>query len=147
MTTKRKNKGGRPKLEIDWDLAGQLCELHCTGEEIAGVLGVSYDTLERNIRQNFGTGFAEYFAQKSAGGKISLRRRQFEAAESGNVTMLIWLGKQLLNQKERASVDTTSSDGSMSPVKERDPVEYAREVAKATDEILRKYHGIDEKAI
>jgi hypothetical protein len=30
---------------------------------------------------------------------VSLRRAQFKAAKEGNVTMLIWLGKQRLGQK------------------------------------------------
>lgn len=32
--------------------------------------------------------------------KKSLRRKQIERAESGNATMLIWLGKQLLGQRD-----------------------------------------------
>ncbi len=31
---------------------------------------------------------------------MSLRRRQYSAAMDGNSTMLIWLGKQWLGQKE-----------------------------------------------
>ena len=38
--------------------------------------------------------------QKAEGGKVSLRRAQIKLAESGNATMLIWLGKQLLNQRD-----------------------------------------------
>ena len=33
-------------------------------------------------------------------GKVSLRRQQWKAAEKGNITMQIWLGKQLLKQSE-----------------------------------------------
>ena len=33
--------------------------------------------------------------------KISLRTKQVEMALDGNVTMLIWLGKQMLGQKEK----------------------------------------------
>jgi hypothetical protein len=38
-------------------------------------------------------------------GKASLRRMQFKAAEDGNVTMLIWLGKQFLGQKDQRHID------------------------------------------
>ena len=34
-------------------------------------------------------------------GKTSLRRMQWEKAQSGNTTMLIWLGKQMLGQKDK----------------------------------------------
>ena len=34
--------------------------------------------------------------------KVSLRRQQIELAKTGNPTMLIWLGKQLLEQRDKA---------------------------------------------
>lgn len=48
--------------------------------------------------------FSGYFAQKRGTGKISLRRKQFQTALAGkgNVSMLIWLGKQWLGQKDAA---------------------------------------------
>ena len=33
--------------------------------------------------------------------KIPLRRQQIETAKKGNVSMLIWLGKQLLDQSDK----------------------------------------------
>ena len=36
--------------------------------------------------------------------KISLRRQQIEAAKKGNVAMLIWLGKQLLEQADKREI-------------------------------------------
>ena len=33
--------------------------------------------------------------------KASLRRMQYKAAEGGNVTAQIWLGKQILGQKDK----------------------------------------------
>lgn len=36
--------------------------------------------------------------------KKSLRRWQLEAAEKGNPTMLIWLGKQVLKQSDQQQV-------------------------------------------
>lgn len=38
-------------------------------------------------------------------GMLSLRRKQSEMAQEGNVTMLIWLGKQLLGQKDSTSIE------------------------------------------
>ena len=32
---------------------------------------------------------------------------QWKAAESGNVSMLIWLGKQMLGQSEKQEIQTT----------------------------------------
>ena len=39
-------------------------------------------------------------------GKISLRRAQFEKAIGGNVAMMIWLGKQHLDQRDKIEQTT-----------------------------------------
>lgn len=90
----------RPRKEIDWKLVDSLCGIHCTGEEIASVLDVSYDTLQRRCQEEHKCGFADYFKKASANGKISLRRQQYSVAMKGNVSMLIWLGKNILGQKD-----------------------------------------------
>lgn len=38
-------------------------------------------------------------------GRMSLRRKQWQAVENGNTTMLVWLGKQYLRQKDKVSDD------------------------------------------
>ena len=101
---KDKNKGGRPEIEIDFDLVEKMCTIQCTGEEIAAVLNVDYDTLCRRIKKKFNISFAEYFAQKSAGGRMSLRRKQFELALNGNTGMLVWLGKNVLGQVDKTEL-------------------------------------------
>ncbi len=50
------------------------------------------------------------------------------------------LAKHLCPTETRAKVDITNEPKGT-------PEEYAKAVAKKTDEILAKYHGIDEKAI
>ena len=111
-----KDKGGRPLIEIDYTKLEKLCAIHCTGEECASILGVDYDTLNRHLKNDGHGGFTEYFKKHSAAGKMSLRRKQYEkAVTEGNVPMLIWLGKQMLGQKDRSEVDNTSTDGTMSP--------------------------------
>jgi len=98
------NKTGRPEKEIDFDTVDKLCALQCTGEEIASFLGIDYDTLNKIIKKEYKMSFSEYFQQKRNRGKVSLRRMQWATAESGNVTMQIWLGKNLLNQTDRQEV-------------------------------------------
>lgn len=99
--------GGRPIIEIDLKLVKKLCEIQCTGEEIAGVLGVSYDTLVRRIKESEQGGFAEYYKKNSQVGKASLRRLQWGSATKGSVPMQIWLGKQYLGQKDKIENDVT----------------------------------------
>ena len=104
MVVKPKKKMGRKKIEIDWKIFDGLCEIQCTLVEIASVLKVSEDTIERRIKENFNKTFAEHFKIQSAGGKTSLRRAQFNAALNGNTALLIWLGKQYLGQSDRQDV-------------------------------------------
>ena len=91
---------GRPKLVLNAtgiDLIVEAAEIMCTDEEIAGLLGVSVDTL---TREENATAFAEAKKRGNTKGKKSLRRIQFDIAKNGNATMAIWLGKQYLGQKE-----------------------------------------------
>lgn len=84
---------GRPKKIIDADLVLDLAKIHCTMKEMAGICDCSVDTLERN--------FAEIISKGRQEGKMTLRRLQWNAAQRGNVTMMIWLGKQWLEQIEK----------------------------------------------
>lgn len=75
--------------------------MQCTLHEIASWFNCSPDTIERACLRDKKTHFAEYFDEKRRRGHIALRRKQMQVAESGNVAMLIWLGKQYLNQTEK----------------------------------------------
>lgn len=97
---KQKAVMGRPKLPFDQKQFEALCSIQCTEEEIASVLNVSVDTLERRCKEFYGLTFADVYKEKAAGGKVSLRREQFRLALGGNTTMLIWLGKQNLGQTD-----------------------------------------------
>lgn len=92
---------GRPKIVLDFDLIKKLCKIQCTLEEIAGTLEVSEDTVERRCEEVYGMKFADFFKRHSAGGKTSLRRKQYEVAMSGNTALLIFLGKQNLGQSDK----------------------------------------------
>jgi len=101
---------GRPKIEVNWAQAEKMASIHCTGEEIANVLGFSYDTLERRIKEDGWVNFAEWFKRHSATGKMSLRRMQFELAKKGNATMQIWLGKNYLGQVDHHETTITNRE-------------------------------------
>ncbi len=98
------SKMGRPRIEIDFEELDKLCALQCTQEEIAGWFECSIDTIEARIKERYDMTFPEYFAVKRQGGKISLRRKQYEVAMRGNTTMLIWLGKQYLSQTDKQEI-------------------------------------------
>lgn len=94
----------RPRKEIDYSILQALCRILCTGEECASILGIDYDTLNRGLKREGHGGFAEYYKRHSAEGKVSLRRMQFQAAQDGNVTMQIFLGKQCLGQSDKQEI-------------------------------------------
>lgn len=115
---KETEKLGRKKIEFDdkdWRMIEQMCALYCTGNEIAGVMGVHYDTLAARIKEVYDSNFSDYFNKHSAKGGLSLRRKQRDVAMDGNVQMLIHLGKNYLGQTDKQQVDNKSSDGSMTP--------------------------------
>ena len=92
-------KMGRPRKEIDKVLFEKLCGIMCTEEEIAGIFECSVDTIERWCKREYKTTFAEIYKEKSARGKMNLRKTQFKLAEK-NAGMAIFLGKQYLGQKD-----------------------------------------------
>ena len=86
-------KGGRHKKPVDEDLLRKLASIHCTMEEMASIVKVSVDTLERR--------FADVIKEERSKGKMSLRRWQWTLASKENLGMLVWLGKQHLGQSEK----------------------------------------------
>ncbi len=104
-------KVGRPRKEIDFSLVDRLCAMHCTAEEIAYACQVDPDTLGNHIREQLkpdGTyykNFSEYFAVKCSEGRITLRKLQWDSARHGNVTMQMFLGKNMLNQTDKQQID------------------------------------------
>lgn len=97
MSGEEKNKGGRPKIELDAEMIGRLASIHCSVDEIALIMNCGRDTIYRN--------YMDVVEEGRAKGKMGLRRRQWEVAQEGNPTLLIWLGKQWLNQSDAQKPD------------------------------------------
>ena len=103
MAKKPANPVGRPaKLVCDEATLEQL-RIIAAGQhtqlEAAAILKVSIRTFEEFLRVNEKA--REVWEEGRGNGQGSLRRMQFVAAQKGNVTMQIWLGKQYLGQKDR----------------------------------------------
>lgn len=95
---------GRKKVKIDYDTVKNLAKICCTQEEIASVLGCSVKTLQR--RKQFNKAYQDGLNDARA----SLRRLQWKSAANGNITMQIFLGKNLLGQRDRFAEDERSED-------------------------------------
>lgn len=91
----------------------KLASMQCTDEDMAGFLDVCVDTL---LNKNNKEKFMEAKQKGKCLGRVSIRRMQFKAAEAGNVSMLIWLGKQFLGQKEQPDVAVRDSSMTISIV-------------------------------
>jgi len=100
---KKVKKVGRPKIKLDYELIKKLATIQCTQEEIASVVGVHRSTLLRNKE------FCDIYKKGQEEGKMSLRRLQWKAANVGNTTMLVWLGKQYLGQKDKSELSGDSN--------------------------------------
>lgn len=104
----------RPRKEITQDEFEKLCFLRCTQQEIMSWFGIdTKDTLNNRIRDIYGEEhcFSTIYEQKAQGGRLAIRRKQFQVAESGNVSMLIWLGKNWLGQSDQ--LETRNSNESI----------------------------------
>ncbi len=96
-----KGSGGRPIKPIDWVEAERLALMQCTQKEIASWYYITHETLVERYEKEFGETFSTWYEKHSANGKSSLRRRMYKAAMDGNVTMMIWLSKQMLGMRDR----------------------------------------------
>ena len=133
-----KNTPTSRQVEIDWEQAKKLCALFCTCSEVAAFFEISAETLRyRIITEGLAGSWKEFFEMYSAPGKMSLRREQFLKATQGKDTrMLIWLGKQYLNQAEKQIVITEDlGDG---PKQEYNIDDIPTEDLEKMEEILSK---------
>lgn len=103
---------GRPQKVLNKEgieTIQKLAEIMCTDEEIAGIIGMTTDTLMNARNRELFTAARE---KGRTHGKESLRRLQFKIAQNGNASMAIWLGKQYLGQTDKQ--ETTINDASVS---------------------------------
>lgn len=82
------------KIDLDLDDIRELASEGNTVEDVATLLGVSGDVISGNddYKQAYEMGLCDMRAM--------LRHSQFQSAKSGNTTMLVWLGKVILGQRE-----------------------------------------------
>lgn len=90
------------KKQINLEQLKAMVRIQCTAEECAAVLGMSADTLDTRLKELDYAGFSEFYKKYRHEGLASLRRAQWKAAvEDNNPTLLVWMGKQMLGQKDR----------------------------------------------
>ena len=84
---------GRNKTVIPEEQVAELARLHCTNKEMADFFDVPLQTFVDNFR--------DIVTKNRLITKQRLRKAQLDVAiKTHNVTMLIWLGKQMLGQQD-----------------------------------------------
>tara|TARA_R100001443_G_C3348278_1_gene176198 strand:+ start:59 stop:370 length:312 start_codon:yes stop_codon:yes gene_type:complete len=87
----------RPKkYDIDPVEVEKLASYGLRNTEIADFFGCSKDLISKSYSTNITKGKADL--------KKKLRKAQIDSALSGNATLLIWLGKQYLDQSDKQEV-------------------------------------------
>lgn len=88
----------------DWKKIDDLLMAGCLGTEIAGYLGIHPETLYRWVEEEKKMGFADYLLEKRSKGDSIIRAQQYAKAlglsDKGDNTLLIWLGKNRLKQRD-----------------------------------------------
>ena len=104
MATTKKDKQkkpiGRPRIELDPKQAKIFGYFRATYQTMAEQIGCSHDTIQREMdREN--SDFASEYKKGFAAMKMKLSEAQVKTAiDEHNPTLLVWLGKQYLGQKD-----------------------------------------------
>lgn len=95
---------GTPSFVFDPKQVQVFGMYSATYETMAEYFGVSIDTIRRRM-QDEQSDFCHAYKKGSGMGLMRLREAQLQKALSGDSTMLIWLGKQLLGQRDSIQND------------------------------------------
>lgn len=91
----------RPETPIDWKKVDELLQSGCNGAEIAAFYGIHQNTFYDRVAAKYNMSFTQYLTLKRSHGDALIREAQYnKAVKKLDNTMLIWLGKQRLGQKE-----------------------------------------------
>ena len=92
---------GKGKTVIPEEEIAYLASIHCTVKEIAGFYGVTQDTIRNN--------FQDIINREKAVTRQRLRKAQLDLALSGDRTLLIWLGKNMLGQSDNPQAQSVNN--------------------------------------
>lgn len=99
----------RSPCNINWERVDELLACGCSGVEISASIGITNLTLYKHCEKKFGKSFSDYKSEKSAVGVSLIREQQYKKAlgltDKGDNTLLIWLGKNRLDQRDHAKED------------------------------------------
>ena len=108
----REKKIGRPQIrwsDQQWNAFEAICRVTNKPYAIETVMGVRSTTIDSILKRERGVSFEDYLAKSWENTKYQLRAKQIDMALAGHPTMLIWLGKQILDQSDKTQLDANVS--------------------------------------
>lgn len=90
---------GRPLLDIDEAMVAELASQGAKNREIADILGLDDKTVANR--------FSALLDKKRAERRIGIRNAQTAKALGGDTAMLIWLGKNELDQSDKQAQEVS----------------------------------------
>jgi DNA-binding NarL/FixJ family response regulator len=100
-TRKNKPGAGRPHISLDEKKIGKLAFQGCKNSEIALIIGCDDETLKNN--------YSRILDKKRAERRAAFRETQTLKALAGDTAMLIFLGKNELEQSDKQDVNHSGS--------------------------------------
>jgi DNA-binding CsgD family transcriptional regulator len=91
----------RPKIPLDEEAIAQMALDGARTTDISDRLGVDEGTIRK--------GYSEILRKKRAERRMNLRRKQYEKAMKGDTAMLVWLGKNELDQADKQETKHSGS--------------------------------------
>ena len=105
MAVKAKKPTGRPRIELDPKQAKIFGYFRATYDTMAEQIGCHVDTI-RAAMQDEDSEFSKAYKKGFSSMKMKLSEAQVKTAiEEHNSTLLVWLGKQYLDQKDNPMPD------------------------------------------
>lgn len=109
--TKRKAKPrGRPLAPLNLREVEKLAAMGCSSPQLAEFFEVDESTVQRRKRND--DAFKAAIARGQAKARVKLQSAQFDTAVNArNPTMLIWMGKQMLGQRDVTAMEHSAPGG------------------------------------
>lgn len=104
MEKKKKSNAGRKRYELPILKIDSALEAGANGVQVAAMLGVHPDTLYEYIKRTKKVDFSAYLLEKRQKGNYKLLDAQYKQALQGDRGLLIWLGKQRLDQSDKKEI-------------------------------------------
>jgi hypothetical protein len=127
----------RPEIPINWEEVDYMLKCGCLGTEIAAVFCMHPKSFYKRVEDKFEMTFTEYSQEKRAIGEKALRQKQYEKAmgltETGDNTLLIWLGKNRLGQRNEDKMTVVTQEQQATLDKTMDMVDFLQSKEESSE--------------